>query len=203
MADPHPMDAMYEPLAVAVRRLVDFTIRTTVDAGAVLAATRLVDEASERLGVSLSPGSFGVQSAPDGRVGALGNVAIGTRNPVAPPLVVHHEADGRVWAEFVLGAQYEGPAGHVHGGICALVLDHVLSATAHQPGRPAFTGTLTLRYVRGTRLGPLRAEARVDRVEGVKTFAVGEISDEDGVTVTAHGVFILPKPPSPGGPSAT
>ena len=88
-------------------------------------------------------------------------------------------------------------------GICALILDHVLSATAHKPGRPAFTGTLTLRYVRGTRLGPLRAEARVDRVEGVKTFAVGEISDEDGVTVAAHGVFILPKAPPPGGPSAT
>ena len=99
MTDPHPMDAMYEPLTVAVRRLVDVTIRTKVDAAAVLAATRLVDEASDRLGVALAPGSFGVQTAPDGRVGALGNVAIGTRNPVAPPLVVHPEGDGRVWAE--------------------------------------------------------------------------------------------------------
>ncbi|WP_235672720.1 PaaI family thioesterase [Mycolicibacterium hodleri] len=188
---------MYEPLAVAVRRLVDFTIRTEADGAAVLAATRLVNETSELLGVALMPGSFGVRTAPDGRVGVLGNVVIGTRNPVAPPLVVHHEADGRVWAEFVLGAQYEGSAGHVHGGICALILDHVLGATAHQPGRPAYTGTLTLRYVRGTRLGALRAEARVDRVDGVKTFAVGEIYDAEGVTVTAEGVFVRPKVQAP------
>ncbi|GAB7070458.1 PaaI family thioesterase [Mycobacterium hodleri] len=198
MDDPDPLAAAYEPLTVAVRRLIDLTIRTEVDAAAVLDATHLVEEASDRLGTALVPGSFGVRTAPDGRVGALGNVVIGTRNPVAPPLVVHHEAEGRVWSEFVLGAQYEGPAGHVHGGICALVLDHLLGATAHQPGRPAVTGTLTLRYVRGTRLGPLRAEAWVDRVEGVKTFAVGEIGDGNGPTVHAHGVFIHPKASPPG-----
>jgi acyl-coenzyme A thioesterase PaaI-like protein len=83
----------------------------------------------------------------------------------------------------------------VHGGVCALVLDHVLGATAHKPGRPAYTGTLTLRYERGTRLGALRAQARVERVDGVKTFAVGEILDVQGVTVRAEGVFIHPKNP--------
>jgi acyl-coenzyme A thioesterase PaaI-like protein len=56
------------------------------------------------------------------------------------------------------------------------------------------TGTLTIRYLRGTRLGlPLRAEARIDRVDGAKTFAVGEITDDDGVTVRAEGVFFHPK----------
>jgi hypothetical protein len=82
-----------------------------------------------------------------------------------------------MWTEFEVGAAYEGPAGHVHGGVCALVLDHVLGATAHQPGRPAVTGTLTIRYLRGTPLGPLRAEAHVSRSQGVKTFAVGQIYD--------------------------
>jgi hypothetical protein len=48
--------------------------------------------------------------------------------------------------------------------------------------------------VRGTRLGtPLRAEARVDRVDGVKTFAVGHIADADGTTVQAEGVFFHPR----------
>ncbi len=64
-------------------------------------------------------------------------------------------------------------------------------------GRPAYTGTLTVCYLRGTRLGPLRAQARVQRIEGVKTFAAGEISDEHGVTVQAEGVFIHPKPRRP------
>ena len=74
-----------------------------------------------------------------------------------------------------------------------MVLDHVLGATAHQPGRPAVTGTLSVRYLRGVPLGPLRAEARVDRVEGVKTFASGYIADEHGITVRAEGVFIHPR----------
>ena len=193
MSDPHPLAAVYEPLASSVRNLIDVTIRTEADAAEVLAATQLIDAASQRLGAELMPGSFGLRTTPDGQGRAWGNIAIGIRNPVAPPLIVHHEPDGGVWTEFVLGAAYEGPAGHVHGGMCALVLDHVLGATAHQPGRPAYTGTLTLRYLRGTRLGPLRAEARVQRVEGAKTFAVGEISDADGATVQAEGVFIHPK----------
>jgi len=193
MTDRHPLAAVYEPLAGSVRNLIDATIRTEADAPVVLAATQLIDAASRQLSADLMPGSFGLRSTPDGQGSAWGNIAIGIRNPVAPPLIVHHEPDGSVWTEFVLGAAYEGPAGHVHGGMCALVLDHVLGATAHQPGRPAYTGTLTLRYVRGTRLGPLRAEARVERVEGVKTFAVGELSDARGVTVQAEGVFIHPK----------
>jgi acyl-coenzyme A thioesterase PaaI-like protein len=140
------------------------------------------------------PGSFGVRSGPDGRSIALGNVVIGLRNPVAPPLAIHRDADAAVHTDFVLGAAYEGPPGHVHGGVCALILDHVLGATAHRPGEPAVTGTLTLRYVRGTPLGqPLHAQAHVDRVDGVKTFAVGNIADERGITVQAEGVFIHPR----------
>lgn len=196
MTDPHPLEAVYEPLAASVRNLIDVTIRTEADSATVLAAKNLIDAAAQQLRAALMPGSFGLRTTPDGQGSAWGNVVIGVRNPVAPPLVVHREPDGGVWTEFELGAAYEGPAGHVHGGVCALVLDHVLGATAHQPGRPAYTATLTLRYVRGTRLGPLRAAARIQRVDGAKTFAVGEISDEHGVTVQAEGVFIHPKVPS-------
>jgi acyl-coenzyme A thioesterase PaaI-like protein len=92
-----------------------------------------------------------------------------------------------------LGAAYEGPAGQVHGGICALLLDHVLSATAHRPDRPAVTGTLTVRYRRPTWLGPVRVEAWTDREEGSKTIAHGHITGPDGeVTVEAEGIFIRP-----------
>jgi acyl-coenzyme A thioesterase PaaI-like protein len=147
------------------------------------------------LSVSAQPGSFGVQLTRDGQTIAWGNAVVGLRNPVAPPLVLHHEPDGLVWSEFTLGAAYEGPPEHVHGGVSALILDHVLGATAHKLGRPAYTGTLTLRYRRRTALGrPLRAEAHVERTEGVKTYSVGHIADEDGVTVEAEGVFIHPKP---------
>ena len=184
----------HERLTASVRRLIDATIRSDVDSAAIAAATDKIAAATALLSDSLIPGSFGVQATPDGRSIALGNVVIGQRNPVAPPLTIHHGADGEVHTEFVLGAAYEGPPGHVHGGVCALILDHVLGATAHQPGKPAVTGTLTLRYLRGTRLGqPLRASARVDRIERAKTFAVGHISDADGATVEAEGIFIHPR----------
>ena len=187
------MRAVYEPLAESVRRLIDVTIRTEADATTVAAAKAKIDCVADELSTSLLPGSFGVRQAGDGQNMAWGNVVIGVRNPVAPPLIVHHREDGSVWADFNLSAAYEGPPGHVHGGVCALILDHILGATAHKPGRPAYTGTLTLRYLRGTRLGELNAQAQVDRVEGVKTFVVGHIADANGITVEAEGVFIHPR----------
>lgn len=188
------LESVYAPLAESVRRLLDISIRTEAGATAVAAAIARIDSAADELSDELLPGPFGVHRTPEGQTVAWGNAVVGLRNPVAPPLVIHHDPDGLVWSEFVLGAAYEGPPDTVHGGVCALVLDHVLGATAHQPDKPAYTGTLTLRYRRPTALGRrLRAEARVERVDGVKIFAVGHLADEDGVTVEAEGVFIQPK----------
>lgn len=189
------LESVYAPLAESLRRLIDISIRTEAGAAAVAAATSKIDSAAAELSGALKPRPFGVHRNPDGQTIAWGNAVVGLRNPIAPPLVIHHEPDGLVWSEFVLGAAYEGPPDTVHGGVCALVLDHVLGATAHQPDKPAFTGTLTLRYRRPTALGrPLRAQAHVERVEGVKTFAVGHLADEHGVTVEAEGIFIHPRP---------
>ncbi|MCV7200980.1 thioesterase [Mycolicibacterium peregrinum] len=195
-SETHVPEALYASITESVRRLVDATIRSQADLDTLLSAKAKIDAAASELSQSLIPASFGVQQAVDGRSLAWGNAVIGLRNAVAPPLVVHHESDGRVWADVTLGAAYEGPAGHVHGGICALLLDHVLGATAHKPGQPAVTGTLTLRYEAGTRLGPVRAEAHIDRVEGVKTFAVGHLATPDGITVRAEGVFFHPRRPA-------
>ena len=81
----------------------------------------------------------------------------------------------------------------MHGGICALVLDHLLGEAASEGlTQPKFTGTISLRYLRGTPLGPLRAEAFVERSEGVKTFARGLSEGCRRATVEAEGVFIRP-----------
>jgi acyl-coenzyme A thioesterase PaaI-like protein len=187
------LDSVYRPLADSVRRLIDATIRSQVDAATLVAAKEKIDCATAELSTTLMPGSFGVRQTSEGQSIAWGNVMIGLRNPVAPPLAITHGADGLVSSNLTLGAAYEGPPGHVHGGVCAMVLDHVLGAAAHLPGKPAYTGTLSVRYLRGTPLGPLRAEARVDRVEGVKTFASGHIADAHGITVQAEGVFLHPR----------
>ncbi|GLB82265.1 MULTISPECIES: PaaI family thioesterase [Mycobacterium] len=185
---------VYESLAVSVRRLIDATIRTEVSHDVIAAARAKIDSVTSELSAELMPGTFGERRVQDGQGVASGNVVIGVRNPSAPPLVVHYESDGSAWTEFTLGAAFEGPMGHVHGGVSAMILDHVLGATAHQPGRPAYTGTLTLRYHRRTPLRqPLRAEAWVESRQGVKTFAAGQISDAEGVTVSAEGIFIHPR----------
>jgi acyl-coenzyme A thioesterase PaaI-like protein len=185
--------AVYEPLTESVRELIDATIRTEVDADAVAAARAEIESATARLRGKQLDGSYGIRFTSGGDQMPWGNVVIGLRNPVAPPLDVKTAPDGSVSADFYLGAAYEGPPGHVHGGVAAMILDHVLGAAAATPDKPRFTGTITLRYVRTTRLGNLHVEARIARTDGVKAYAVGHLTDEDGVTVEAEGVFIQPR----------
>lgn len=194
MADADLERSRYESLTRSVRRLIDVTIRSEADLEAVARANRLVDEAANLLGSRLNPGSFGMRKSADGRDMTWGNVVMGLRNAIAPPVEVVSGPAGRAHAEVMLGAAYEGPSGLVHGGVCALLLDHVLSAVAHRPDQPAVTGTLSVRFLRPTRLGGLRVEAWTDRHDGAKTFAQGHIVDSDGVpTVAAEAVFIRPR----------
>jgi acyl-coenzyme A thioesterase PaaI-like protein len=193
-ADVDRLRRIYEPLTQSVRELIDATIRTEVDEDTVADATARIDAATARLRSKQMPGPFGVRYTYDAGGMAWGNPVIGVRNPIAPPLVLNYDDSGRVWADFDLGAAYEGPPGHVHGGVCALVLDHVLGEAASGGlTRPAFTGTISCRYLRGTRLGALHTEATIERIDGVKTFAVGHLADDQGITVEAEGVFIVPK----------
>lgn len=187
------MRTAYEPLAQSVRDLIDAAIRSETDAATVAIAKAEIDSATRRLRSRQLKGAFGAQRIIDGGLLSWGNAVTGIRNPVAPPLVINRDPGGRVWADVTLGAAYEGPPGHVHGGIGALILDHLLGEAASSPSNPRFTGTISLRYVRAMRLGTLRAEATVARTEGVKTFAVGSLADDAGVTIEAEGVFIQPR----------
>jgi acyl-coenzyme A thioesterase PaaI-like protein len=183
---------LYGPLAQSVRELADAVIRTQVDDDDIRLAQAEVEAITKRLRDRQIKGSYGVRFHAAGQGRAWGNAVVGLRNPVAPPLVVNHDEGGRAWSDFRLGAAYEGPPGLVHGGVSALILDQLLGEAASAGGKPGMTGTLTVRYRRATALGDLHAEARIDRVEGFKTFTVGTISDAEGVTVEAEGVFILP-----------
>lgn len=187
-------ETVFGPLTQSLRELIDVAIRSEAAEADARRAHALIREANELLGSRLDPSPFGVRATGEGRSLPWGNVAMGLRNAIAPPLIIQRDDTDRVATDVVLGAAYEGPPGQVHGGMCALVLDHLLGATAHRPGEPAFTGTLTLRYVAPTPLGRLRAEAWIDREDRGKTFAAGHILDAQGVvTVQAAGVFIRPK----------
>ncbi|MDL9938803.1 PaaI family thioesterase [Gordonia sp. ABSL1-1] len=179
-------------LAGRVRELVAATVVTDVDDHAIAAAQRHIEAATALLSQQRLPGSFGVRFNTDGTKRVWGNAVVGARNPIAPPVQLVDEGD-HLWAEFDLGPAYEGPAGLVHGGVVAMILDQVLGSAAEHAGAPGMTGTLTIRYEQGTKLGPVRVEGRLDRVEGVKSIAVGTVSTPDGVCARAEGIFILPR----------
>ena len=185
--------ALYGPFTQAVRELVDATIRTEVDDEEVRAVQAEVEVLTARLRARQLDGPYGVRFGASGRGRPWGNSVVGLRNAIAPPLVIDHDETGRAWSDFHLGAAYEGPPGLVHGGVSALILDQLLGEAAGAGGKPGMTGTLTLRYRRGTPLGHLRAEAWIERSEGIKTWARGHLLDAEGITVEAEGLFILPR----------
>jgi acyl-coenzyme A thioesterase PaaI-like protein len=185
--------ALYGPLTEAVRKLIAAGLHTEVDEDTVRAAQTSIEAVTEMLERQQRAVGSKLRHEGTGRPLAWANPAVGLRNAIAPPMEIHHEDDGRCWSEFSLSGAYEGPPGWVHGGICALVLDHILGEAASDGlTQPKFTGTISLRYVRGTPLGRLRAEAFIERIDGVKTFARGYLKDADGTTVEAEGVFIQP-----------
>jgi hypothetical protein len=194
-ADEHDrLAALYGPLTDDVRELIRLALRTDADPDSIDAARTAIRTANDVLRSRQPDESQVVRYSVGGRPVVWGNAVIGLRNAIAPPLTIHHDDDAtRCWSEFTLNSAYEGPPGLVHGGVCALVLDHVLGEAASAGlTKPLFTGTLTVRFVRGTPLGRLRAEAAVERTEGVKSFVSGHLSDGDGVTVEAEGIFIKP-----------
>jgi acyl-coenzyme A thioesterase PaaI-like protein len=193
-ADEHDrLTALYGPLADAVRDLINVTIHSAADKDTIRTARAAIQAVTETLRTRQRDDSHVVYHAVDGRPTAWSNAVIGLRNPIAPPLTMQHDGDGRWWSEFSLNAAYEGPPGLVHGGVCALVLDHVLGEAASEGlTKPLLTGTITVRYLRGTPLGRLRAEAAVERTEGIKTFVSGHLSDSEGITAEAEGIFVQP-----------
>jgi hypothetical protein len=194
-ADEHDrLAAIYGPLTDDVRELIQAALRTDADHDSIDAARAAIRTATDVLRSRERDETQVVRYSVGGRPVVWSNAVIGLRNAIAPPLTIQHDDDAsRCWSDFTLNGAYEGPPGWAHGGVCALVLDHVLGEAASAGlTKPLFTGTLTLRFVRGTPLGRLRAEAAVERTEGVKSFVSGHLSDADGVTVEAEGIFITP-----------
>jgi len=181
------------PLTESLRQLVEATVLTAVDDDELRRAHEEIAAVNARLRARLISGSYVTHVPPGDPARFWNNPVVGLRNAVAPPLVIERTPAGRVDTEFHLGGVYEGPPGLVHGGISALILDQLLGEAAAAGGKPGMTGTLTLRYQRGTPLGALRASAWIDRVDGIKTYVVGHIADDEGPTVEAQGVFILPR----------
>ncbi|KAA1418939.1 PaaI family thioesterase [Nocardioides humilatus] len=185
--------ARYEPLTQSIRELIDAALHVDADNQVVDQAKAQIDAAAELLRAHPASTRQGMALTPEGESIPWDNLGNGIRNPLAPPLVVEHTGPTSARIDVELGAAYEGPPGHVHGGYCALVLDQILGEVASRGSieTVAATGTISLRYLRPTKLGRLHVEAEIQRTEGRKIFITGHIADEDGTTVTAEGLFIV------------
>ena len=126
--------------------------------------------------------------------------ATGWSNAVAPGMHFWREGE-RVHARVTHDWSYEGPLGHLHGGVIALLFDQLLGFAQRLVGGIGLTGTLAIRYHHLTPLNKtLSLVAEVKRVEGRKKFMVGEIWADDVRTASCEGLFIERKnslPPTP------
>jgi acyl-coenzyme A thioesterase PaaI-like protein len=189
------LEAAQGALARAVGELLEASMLTEVDLGEVRSATAGIEAVTRRLRAQARTEPLGATVTAHGGVRNHGNTVVGLRNPMAILRPGQREIeDGVLRYRTHLGPAFEGPPGHVHGGVSALVLDQVLGEAASVFGGPGMTGRLTLHYRRALRLGPLVAEAWLQGVPGSKTVLEGRILDPDGaVCVEAEGLFIFPK----------
>lgn len=181
-------------LAARVRDLAETILLTDVGEEEITAVAAEVGALTRRLSAARRDVPPGPGLDPQGTVRHLGSPVTGELNALAPPLEIGVSPDGVARSAFTLTALYEGPPGFVHGGVTAMILDHLSGSAAAANGTPGMTAGLDLRYRRPTPYGvPLVAEARTVRVDGRKAFVESRIIGPDGRnTAEATAVFIMP-----------
>ncbi|WP_336211389.1 PaaI family thioesterase [Nonomuraea sp. LPB2021202275-12-8] len=181
-------------LAEQTRELMEAVAMTGVAAEELAAVTAELRALTDRLDAAGRTAPHPFEIAPDGSVRTLGNAVIGAGNPFAFPLVVERLAEGGVRAAVTFRPLHEGPPGAVHGGISAMVLDHLLGQAAAAAGFAGMTATLSMSYRAPVPYGtPVVATARHTRAEGRKSWSDGRLSLPDGtLLVEATGLFVTP-----------
>ncbi len=158
-------------------------------------APAVVDEPRMQAALSFAPGMMG---PPEGAFDDPNayfpySPVLGALNPVSP-VANFDVVDGQIRGQVTMGSVYNGPPSSVHGGMIALVLDELLGCTCLAYGVGGFTGTLNIRYQGLVPLDtPVDLHGWVEREEGRKVFAKGQIRLGDQVLTAAEGIFIRPK----------
>jgi acyl-coenzyme A thioesterase PaaI-like protein len=194
------------------RRVVDGLRTSTAPPAVHDRVAALLGEAADLLAEHRHPGPYvqaglvldGVLRAPlstdDPHTMFPYSPIVGWLNPLAVPATWERDGDG-VRGTVRMPAAYNGPMGFVHGGIIAAVFDEVLGTLAVMHGIGGYTGTLMVKYRSPTPiLVDLDLTARVDRVDGRKSFLAGALSHEGRLCAEAEGIFIRAADEPAGGP---
>jgi acyl-CoA thioesterase FadM len=89
------------------------------------------------------------------------------------------------------GSAFEGPPACVHGGFVAAAFDEVLGYVNSLTGSPGMTARLIVDYKRPTPLHTdLTFRAQLDRVDGRKIYASGQVIADDVITASADALFV-------------
>lgn len=182
--------AALERDAEQLRRIVDLLQRVDADDPLLLDVAAELDTLSEQLENPVETVTRTIRNP-----GFRHDPVSGVENAIAPPIVLSPGPDGTVTANIEFGLPYQGPTSYVHGGISAMVMDHVLSAATAPKNGPIFTAQLTIRYHRPLPLfAPVTVVARLKERERRKIWATGEIMVDGKVAVSAEGLFIEQRP---------
>ncbi len=201
MAEPAERAARREvvgELGAALRELVDSAVRTEVPGEELAAVAAAARGLADRLRAEVRD-VHEVASVDDPDLGERWYSPVyGPGSPVAPPLVATSTADGRATGRVTVGKPHEGPPGLVHGGVVAMLLDHVLARAVRAAGRGGLTATLTVSYRRPVPLGvPLVVTAEAGEADGRRTTATARLAAEDDpgtVLAEADGLFVALRP---------
>jgi acyl-coenzyme A thioesterase PaaI-like protein len=181
-------------LAAAMRRVIDRLVGTDAPIEELRAAAEELERFATTLdGLPVRSWLQGfAESATAGDTNALFDMSplMGLSNPISPPISFEVDEE-RVHGYVRFGHAYEGPPGHVHGGLVAAAFDEVLGFVQCGTGQPGMTGTLTVKYRAPTPLHQdLHFEAWVERFEGRKTIACGTLFCGDVLCAEGEGIFI-------------
>jgi len=187
-------------LAAAMRTVISRLVEIEAPETELAAAADGLERYAARLATHPRPNRYEgwSETSASGDVGSFFDHSpmIGLSNPLAPPIELNADPDGRrVHGHAIFGSAYEGPPGCVHGGYIAAAFDELLGFANSLSGTPGMTGTLTIRYRRPTPLHTsLRFEGRYERSEGRKIFTTGQLFARDALCAEADGLFVAVDP---------
>ena len=170
-----------------------------VIASAATSLTERLDGAAPRDRMALMRAAIGSASSPSFPEMTQGSgfsdrAVGGGTNPTSVDVDVRFEGD-EVIATVVLRRAFEGAPGRAHGGIVAAAFDDVTGFVIGLLREPAFTGELTVRYVKPVPVDqPLELRARLRGRERRKLFIEAEAHRGDELVATCKAIYITVDP---------
>ncbi|HUB28627.1 MAG TPA: PaaI family thioesterase [Terracidiphilus sp.] len=120
----------------------------------------------------------------------------GRANPIGLRLEFFLAPDGLVVCLAEIPDTFEGPTGHLHGGIIATLLDETMSKAVRAKGLTAMTRHMEVDYRRPVpSRSAIRMEGRLVRSDGRKHWTEAHILGPDGAAFAkGKGLFVEVKP---------